>query len=252
MSKTASPASRAAVALATFAVLTIVHVSAASANAPGASAPPSLRPSARTAWIADVVYPTVGRLAPSAHARIATGIPAVSAWGGPEQLLVLGSRIDSRGGEWLRVRLDVRPNGAGVWLNANYVTLRETHWRIAVSRAQRRLRVYWDGRLRRSWQVVVGKPSTPTPGGLFAIAAELRQPESGGFVGSWVLPLTAHSDVLMHFDGGDGQVALHGRGGASFADPLGSARSHGCIRMEDAMIGWLAGHVPIGTPVLVS
>jgi lipoprotein-anchoring transpeptidase ErfK/SrfK len=246
--KTASPASRAAVALASFAALLAgAHVSAA-----GASAPASLRPTASTAWIADVVYPTVGRVAPSPRARIATRVPAVSAWGGPERLLVLGSRVDPEGGEWLRVRLDVRPNGAGVWLSADYVTLSETHWRIAVSRAQRRLRVYWDGRLRRSWQVVVGKPSTPTPGGLFAIAAELRQPDAGAFVGSWVLPLTAHSNVLMHFDGGDGQVALHGRGGASFADPLGSARSHGCIRMEDTVIGWLAGHVPIGTPVLVS
>jgi lipoprotein-anchoring transpeptidase ErfK/SrfK len=179
-------------------------------------------------------------------------ISPISSWGGPEQLLVLGSRVDADGSEWLKLRIDVRPNGSAVWVNANYATLRLTHWRIVVSRAQRRLRLYWDGRLRKAWRVVVGKPSTSTPAGLFAIAAELRQPDPNDFVGSWVLPLTAHSGVLMHFEGGDGQIALHGRGGASLVDPLGSARSHGCIRMDNTMVAWLAHHVPIGTPVRVN
>jgi lipoprotein-anchoring transpeptidase ErfK/SrfK len=261
MSKTPSPASRVVAALATLVTLlallalAIAHVpAAAAADVAGSSAAgdPWPGPSASSAWLADVVYPTVGRIAPSSHARVAVRVPSVSAWGGPEQLLVLGSHVDPGGTEWVRVRLDVRPNGEAVWLDTNYVTLRETHWRVTVSRAQRRLRVYWNGRLRRAWRVVVGKPSTPSPAGLFAIAAELRQPDPGDFVGSWVLPLTAHSNVLMHFEGGDGQIALHGRGGASLADPLGSARSHGCIRMDNAMIAWLAGHVPVGTPVLVS
>ena len=266
----ASPASRAAVALVALAALVtlaIAHAPAAAAAAGVAGSSPGVAagvagssaavdpwpgPSARTAWLADVVYPTVGRIAPRSHARVAVRVPSVSVWGGPEQLLVLGSRVNPGGGEWVRVRLDVRPNGEAVWLDANYVTLHKTHWRIAVSRAHRRLRVYWNGRLRRTWRVVVGKRSTPTPAGLFAIAAELRQPHAGEFVGSWVLPLTAHSNVLMHFEGGDGQIALHGRGGASLADPLGSARSHGCIRMDNAMIAWLASHVPVGTPVFVS
>ncbi len=71
------------------------------------------------------------------------------------------------------------------------------------------------------------------------------------FEGPWVLPLTAHSTVLKHFDGGDGQVALHGRGGASLADPLGSARSHGCVRLANQAIDWIAGHVAVGTPVRI-
>jgi hypothetical protein len=258
MSKTPSPASRAAVpvaALVALMALAIAHVPAAAAAAvteSSAAVEPWPGPSASSAWLADVVYPTLGRTAPSPHARVAVRVPSVSAWGGPEQLLVLGSSVDLDGDEWVRVRLDARPNGEAVWLDANYLTLHETHWRVAVSRAQRRLRVYWDGLLRRTWRVVVGKPSTPSPAGLFAIAAELRQPDPGDFVGSWVLPLTAHSNVLMHFEGGDGQIALHGRGGASLADPLGSARSHGCIRMDNAAIAWLASHVPVGTPVLVS
>jgi lipoprotein-anchoring transpeptidase ErfK/SrfK len=98
---------------------------------------------------------------------------------------------------------------------------------------------------------VVGEPSTPTPTGLFAVAAEVRQADPSGFLGSWVLPLTAHSDALHHFEGGDGQVALHGRGGASLLDPLGSARSHGCVRLTNDAIAWIATHVPVGAPVRV-
>ena len=70
-------------------------------------------------------------------------------------------------------------------------------------------------------------------------------------IGTWIITLTAHSPVLRTFEGGDGRVALHGRGGSSLLDPLGSARSHGCVRMANAGINWLAGVARAGTPVLV-
>jgi lipoprotein-anchoring transpeptidase ErfK/SrfK len=164
---------------------------------------------------------------------------------------VLAARLGPEGREWLRVALDRRPNGYAVWIDAEDAILHRDPWRVLVSRAQRRVRVYRRGRLARSFEAVVGKPSTPTPGGLFAIAAELRQPDPNEFVGAWVLPLTAHSNVLRSFDGGDGQVALHGRGGESLRDPLGSARSHGCVRLANQAIGWIATHIPVGTPVLI-
>jgi lipoprotein-anchoring transpeptidase ErfK/SrfK len=167
------------------------------------------------------------------------------------ELLVVGFRLGAKGHPWVRVRFDDRPNGFSVWIDAQDTILHRDPWRISVSRARREVRVYLAGRLKRSFRAVVGKPSTPTPTGLFALAAELRQPDPGEFEGSWVLPLTAHSDVLAHFDGGDGQVALHGRGGASLVDPLGSARSHGCVRMANDAIAWIATHVPVGTPVLI-
>ena len=76
------------------------------------------------------------------------------------------------------------------------------------------------------------------------------------FLGSWVLPITAHSDVLKTFDGGDGRVALHGRGGASLNDPVGSAASHGCVRLRNADITGLVRRVGAtqlpGTPVRIT
>ena len=206
------------------------------------------RPGRTRAWVADVIYRAQARSAPDARARRLGEVPAVSGWGTPTDLLVLAARVGPEGRLWLRVLLDRRPNGAAVWLNANDTLLHTDPWRVTVSLRHRQVTVARAGRRLRAFAAVVGKPATPTPMGLFAIAAELRQPEPDQFVGSWVLPLTAHSNVLRSFDGGDGQVALHGRGGASLLDPLGSARSHGCVRLANSAIAWIATHVPVGPP----
>lgn len=102
--------------------------------------------------------------------------------------------------------------------------------------------------------MVVGKPSTPTPAGLFSILGVWRG-DPAEFSGAWILTLTAHSDVLRQFEGGNGRVAIHGRGGAGLLDPLGSAASHGCIRLANRAIESLVRIVGItelaGVPVEV-
>ena len=102
--------------------------------------------------------------------------------------------------------------------------------------------------------VVIGAPITPTPQGLFSIVGVWRW-NPADFLGSYILPLTAHSNVLQEFGGGDGRVGIHGRGGASLLDPLGSARSHGCIRLSNKAINWIVrkvgAHGLPGVPVRV-
>jgi lipoprotein-anchoring transpeptidase ErfK/SrfK len=170
-------------------------------------------------------------------------------------LLVLSRPHDGYNRCWLQVRLPWRPNDAAGWVNANHVSIEKTPWRIVVSTARRTLTLYRAGRPMRTVSVVVGKPSTPTPLGLFAVVWTIRWHPTD-FLGSWVLELTAHSDVLRQFDGGDGTVGIHGRGGASLLDPLGSARSHGCIRLDNDSIDWLVSTIGAtrlpGTPVQVS
>ena len=169
-------------------------------------------------------------------------------------LLVLARPHDSDNRCWVRVRLPWRPNDAAGWINARLVVVEKTAWRIEVSTANRTLSLFRAGRPVRTISVVVGKPSTPTPTGQFAIAWAIRW-HPNDFLGSWVLELTAHSDVLQQFDGGDGTVGIHGRGGASLLDPLGSAASHGCVRLANDAIDWLVqtvgeSRLP-GTPVEV-
>jgi lipoprotein-anchoring transpeptidase ErfK/SrfK len=178
-----------------------------------------------------------------------------SAWLGPADapwLLVLAGPRAGDGRCWVRVRLPWRPNDAAGWVNANNVLLNKTRWRIDVSTARRTLTLLRAGVPIRTLSVVVGKPSTPTPTGLFAVVWAIPW-NPNDFLGSWVLELTAHSDVLQEFDGGDGTVGIHGRGGASLLDPLGSAASHGCVRVANDDIDWLVNTIGEnrlpGTPV---
>jgi len=208
-----------------------------------------LRPRRNAVWVAAILYKAPAHVAPTRQSRVSLDIRPTTEWGTPNELLVLDERKDARGETWLRVEFDHRPNGYARWIESRFAYLSVDPWSITVSRAQRTISVYRYG-VRRRWDhVVVGKPSTPTPGGLFAIASELLQPSPSEFTGSWILPITAHSNVLQEFEGGPGQIAIHGRGGSSFLNPLGTAASHGCIRIENWLVDWIAARVPVGTPV---
>jgi hypothetical protein len=179
-----------------------------------------------------------------------TAVGARARWnGGPAALLVLGAQTDEDGRLWLRVRLPIRPNRSSGWIPADFTKLRTTAYRIEVSIRNRSVRLLYDGRVLRRYRAVVGRPYWPTPRGLFAVSERVREPDPEGFLGPWALVLTAFSPTLTEFGGGPGQVALHGRGGASLADPLGSARSHGCIRIPNIGIRLLARVAREGTPV---
>jgi hypothetical protein len=165
--------------------------------------------------------------------------------------MVLGSRRDTGGALWLKVALARRPNGASAWVPSDNMLLWRTTWRVEISTATRTVVVRHAGQVARRFRAVVGAPATPTPHGLFAIAERFPPPPGNDFYGPEVLALTAFSNVYETFGGGPGVVALHGRGGASLATPLGSAGSHGCVRVENAQIDFLAHVAEAGTPVVI-
>jgi len=218
----------------------------------GERQPPAIGgPTPTSAWAAKLVYPTVARAAPSAGARVTGRVGTVAAWdGGPVALLVLDARPDRDGELWLKVRLPDRPNGRSGWIDADFARLARIPWRLVIDRSARRATAFRDGRRVRSWRVVIGEPGTPTPRGLFSVYERVRQP-AGSVLGPYALQLTAHSNTLMNYGGGPGRVAMHGRSGSLLSDPLGSARSHGCIRMQNPIIRWLARRALPGTPVEV-
>lgn len=205
-------------------------------------------PTNTSSWLAKVVYPTQARSGPSDSAGVVQNLGVKTKWGGETQLLVRGSER-TQGVLWLDVRLMGRPNGNHGWIRADSAQLSETPWRIEVNRASKSLRLIKAGRTKRSMKVVIGAPGTPTPAGKFALLDKLNVRDAGNFLGNWVLPLTAYSDVLQQFDGGPGQIAIHGRGGASLKQPVGTAASHGCVRVENKNIARIAAAVPTGTPV---
>ena len=56
--------------------------------------------------------------------------------------------------------------------------------------------------------------------------------------------------MLQEFEGGPGQIALHGTNGLSGA--LGTAASHGCIRLSTGAITWLARRIGAGVPLTIT
>lgn len=155
----------------------------------------------------------------------------------------------ARRGAWVRVLLPGRPNGHTGWIDRAQTRAATTPWHIVVRLSQRRVVVYRSGRAVRSFVAIVGKPSTPTPEGTFFVeeAVALRAGDVGG---PFALALSARSDVLQEFDGGPGQIALHGL--RNVGGVLGTAVSHGCVRLGDEAMRWLVLRVGPGAPVTVA
>lgn len=199
--------------------------------------------------IARVIAPVRATTRPDGGRVLAAISPLAPLAGGPAQLRVIDARTVA-GRPWVRVLLARRPNGSDGWIPADRVQLSRTAYSVEIDRAARRLVVRRAGRVVRSVSIVVGAADSPTPAGSFAISEELRGRPSA-FTGTWVLPLTAYSGTYRQFDGGPGRVAIHGRGGASLSDPLGTARSHGCVRVTNRVVGWMATHLQPGVPVTI-
>jgi lipoprotein-anchoring transpeptidase ErfK/SrfK len=190
------------------------------------------------------------RTGPSSAAPPLGRIAARTPLTGSEVVLpVVRTTVGPGGGNWLRVRLPRRPNGATGWVPASAGRLGSTPWRIVVHRRARRAVVFEGAKRRAVFPIVVGTPSTPTPLGTFFVV-EMLHLAPGVAEGPWALATSAYSNVLQEYDGGPGQVALHGTVGLS--DPLGTFSSHGCVRFAPAAITWIARHVDQGTPVVVT
>jgi hypothetical protein len=234
---------RAALAVAVLLALSALPAAAAQAATPAA-------PTARLAYTAKIMIATNVFTKPGEGIKLR--LPTHAQWGGgPNVLLVLDTTL-YHGKTWLRVALPNRPNGSSGWIREDFVRVSTSSWRITVNRDVHVVTVYRGGRKQRAFQAVIGASATPTPRGLYAIYEKLPQPDPKGFLGPWALHLTAFSDVLFNYGGGPGRVAIHGRDGTSLADPLGSSASHGCVRVDDVNIIWMARVVPLGTPVLIT
>jgi lipoprotein-anchoring transpeptidase ErfK/SrfK len=163
-------------------------------------------------------------------------------------LPVIGSLTGPAGVRWLRVMLPGRPNGSSGWITEQGTRRLSTGWHLVVDLTGRRVRAYRNGRIVKTILAVVGKPSTPTPTGEFFVE-ETLQMSAGEPGGPFALALSARSNALQEFEGGPGQIALHGRD--NLGGTLGTAASHGCIRVNTAGIDWLAARIGAGTPVTI-
>jgi hypothetical protein len=240
-----SPGSRRGIAALSAALLTggIGLVILAPAHAAGPRVPAS-QP------LVQLLHDHVARTRPDAHARRIESVDSRRPLTGVRTVLpVLGSTLGAAGGTWLRVELPGRPNGHDGWIRAGQSRRTATGWHISLDLSTRRVTVFRDGRTARRFLAVIGAASTPTPRGEFFIeeAVALSTHDAGG---PFALATSARSRVLQEFAGGPGQIALHGTG--NLHDALGTAASHGCVRLGTRAITWLAKRVGQGVPLTIA
>ena len=169
--------------------------------------------------------------------------------GGQTVLPVIRRHTSRDGTRWLRVMLPGRPNGKRGWISRRGTRLTRTRWHVVVKTSSRRVLAYRRGRLLRTFAAIVGTPSTPTPHGRFFVEESMRlYPGSPGT--PFALALSARSNTLQEYAGGPGQIAIHGVG--NIGGTLGTAASHGCVRLGGRSTRWLAARIGPGVPVTIS
>jgi lipoprotein-anchoring transpeptidase ErfK/SrfK len=168
-------------------------------------------------------------------------LPSPNDLGAPLVLLVAGTQDG-----WVKAYVPIRPNGSTAWVPAGDVTLTSVREHIVVDLAARRLTLYSDNAPVFQTPVAPGAPSSPTPTGLFFVTYIVRLTDPGGPYGPYALGLSAFSDTYFSFEGGPGQIAIHGTDQPSV---IGTDASNGCVRLRNDSVATLAEQVPWGIPV---
>ena len=205
--------------------------------------PPAAEPEPPMSWVAAATGPSVAVYDDPSAAQPSRRLSNPTAERYP-----LVFRVQERRGDWLLVRLAVRPNGSMGWVRGGEVALTPTPFRVVVELAAHRLTLYQGREVVLQDVVAVGTAQHPTPVGEFFVDATVELANAGGAYGPYQLSVAGFSNVLTRFAGGAGQIALHGTNNPA---ALGRDVSHGCIRLRNESITRLARTVPVGTPVQV-
>jgi lipoprotein-anchoring transpeptidase ErfK/SrfK len=214
-------------------------------------APASIHTPATAAWTAEVLATVKARVAPRPDAPVRTVLRSYTPYStAPARFLATAAARDAHGRDWVRVQIAERPNTSSAWVPAEAVHLATTTTRIVVRLGNRRLELWRGDRRVMTFPAGIGRAETPTPTGTFAVEDSLVTPTADrGTYGRFIVTLTAHSDVLKRFNGGDGQIAIHGSGSLG---RVGRASSHGCVILDDAALAAVFRAVGPGTPVIVT
>ena len=127
---------------------------------------------------------------------------------------------------------------------------------VTVSKREFKLRLFKNLKLRRTFPVAVGQPAYPTPEGRFHIQDKQvdpvwsvpHSPWAGELAGTTVAGGSAANPLKARWMGIANGVGIHGTGEDW---SIGSAASHGCVRMHVADVKRLYPLVPVGATVLI-
>ncbi len=127
--------------------------------------------------------------------------------------------------------------------------------RIELSLSQRQVKVFAGETLLKQYPVAIGRPGWETPVGTFAVQSKIVDPAWQHPLEGYVIPSGDPQNPLGRrwigfWTNGKNYIGFHGI--ADFMRPsIGSAASHGCVRMFSEDIEVMYKLVAVGTPVIV-
>jgi L,D-transpeptidase catalytic domain/Putative peptidoglycan binding domain len=151
----------------------------------------------------------------------------------------------------------VRVERVRVHPKRNLIDLRRAHRAVlTIDRASFKLRYFKNLKLKRSYGIAVGAPGFETPTGRFSIHNKAvnpawsapDEPWAGAYRNEVVEGGSPENPLKARWMGIVGGVGIHGTA-AEYS--IGTAASHGCIRMRVADVIDLYPRVPLGTTVLI-
>jgi lipoprotein-anchoring transpeptidase ErfK/SrfK len=131
--------------------------------------------------------------------------------------------------------------------------LAKTQGKIIIDKSKFRLRAYRDGKLVLTFPIAIGQARYPSPTGTFVVTEKLRNP-------TWIPPNSPWAKGLEPIPPGSGNplgtrwigtsataVGIHG---TPAGYTIGTAASHGCIRMHIRDVEKLFEYVDVGESVV--
>jgi hypothetical protein len=152
--------------------------------------------------------------------------------------------------EWINVWLPIRPNGSTAWVRRDDVDVEGHVYRMEVHLADFTLKAWEGDKLMLDAQIGTALENTPTPGGLYYTTELLHTGEPDSVYGPYAFGLSGFSEVLTSFNGGQGQLGIHG---TNQPEKIPGQVSAGCIRLknEDLQVLVDGFDTTIGIPVQV-
>ena len=149
-----------------------------------------------------------------------------------------------------QVLLPTRPNGSLGWIRADSVDLLRHNFAMKVELDAFRLTVLDHEAIVMEATVGVARDNAPTPRGRYYTTELIRPPDPGSVYGAYAYGLSGFSDTFVTFEGGPGQLGIHG---TNDPDSIGTNVSAGCIRLHNDDIVSMVEElkVPTGVPVEV-
>jgi hypothetical protein len=127
---------------------------------------------------------------------------------------------------------------------------------ITVDRQSFKLRLWKNLELAKTYDIAVGKVGMDTPAGLYHIQNKAVNPswhvpnsEWAGELAGQVIPPGPDNPIKARWMGIYDGAGIHG---TDAVDSIGSAASHGCIRMRIPDVEELYDQVPVGAPIYIA